>query len=153
QRARIVTSMAGQPLIRVWLARGPINSVARCPNRPLLALAPAAGAAVLIDPSNNEAPLLLPHPQPLWHCVFSPDGKRVAAGCNDGKIRIWLLSALTAEPLLLQSDDYQTCMEFAPSGRLVAAATYSGAVGLWDVLTGKRLPVLSHSKVVNQLAF
>jgi eukaryotic-like serine/threonine-protein kinase len=155
-RVRLVTSMEGQHLARLWVARGPINSVARCAKRSLLAIAPSGLRATVLNLATPEAPLVvLPHPNTLRQCAFSPDGERLATACNDHNIRIWPTSALTKDPLVLQHNNGDPIwIEFDPTSRLLASATDGGAVRLWDVSTGNLLaPILSHSKTVNQLAF
>jgi eukaryotic-like serine/threonine-protein kinase len=159
-RVQLVTALEGLRLAHLWRAGGPVISVARCPTRPLLAIAPAAKAAMVLDLTTPDAPpAILRHPNTLRQCAFSPDGKRLALSCTDHNVRIWLTSALSNAPLLLQDkrqhdNEDTTWIEFDPHSRLLAAATDSGAVRLWDVSTGALLaPILAHSRAVNHLAF
>jgi len=154
-RVRLVTTMEGQRLSRFWRARGPIISVARCPTRPLLAIAPSAPQAAVLDLGiPARPPLALRHPNTLLQCAFSPEGKRLVLSCTDHNVRVWLTSALSGIPLILRHDSMPTCIAFDPGGRLLAVATEGGAVHLWDVSTGALLaPVLGHPNTVNHLAF
>ncbi len=154
-RVRLITTMAGPRLARVWFAGGPINSVAPCPKRQLLAIASTAKAAMVLDLSvRNDPGLLLRHPQPLWQCAFSPDGKWLATSSNDANVRIWRTDGLAGDPLVFQSEGLPTSMDIDPTGRLLATATRGGAVRLWDVSgMTKHGPILGHRKTVNQLKF
>jgi WD40 repeat protein/serine/threonine protein kinase len=154
-RVRLVTNMAGQRLENIWLARGPIKSVARCPGRPLLALAPSALQAIVLDLSiPPRAPVVLRHPNTLLQCVFSPDGKRLAMSCYDHGVRIWPTSDLTSDPLCLQHASEATWIGFNATGRLLAVATADGTVRLWDASNGSlRGQILRHPEMVNQFAF
>jgi WD40 repeat protein len=155
-RAQLVTAMEGLGLARLWRAGGPVTSVARCPTRPLVAIAPSYKAALVLDLTSPDAPaVVLRHPDTLRQCAFSLDGKRLATNCTDHNVRIWLTSALSNEPLVLHhKEDYLTWIEFDPTSRLLASATGSGAVRLWDVSTGALVaPILAQSKAVNHLAF
>jgi eukaryotic-like serine/threonine-protein kinase len=157
RRVQLVTALEGLGLARLWRAGGPVLSVARCPTRPLLAIAPAAKAAMVLDLTTPDAPaVVLRHPDTLSQCAFSRDGRRLATSCTDHNVRIWLTSALSNEPLVLQhnKEDYLTWIEFDPTSRLLASATDTGAVRLWDVSTGTLVaPILALSKAVNHLAF
>jgi WD40 repeat protein/serine/threonine protein kinase len=155
-RVRLITTvLEGARLARLWRVGPSINSVARCPARPLLAIGSTNGVAMVVDLTGVAgAPKVLPHTTVLWQCAFSPDGKRLATSCNDGTVRIWHTSSLSDDPKVLQLEARPAWMGFDPTSRLLAAATVDGAVRLWDVSTGKLLPpVLTHRGAVHQLAF
>ncbi len=74
--------------------------------------------------------------------AFSPDGKTLLAGCDDGQIRLWDL----ATKKIVWSEDVEhgpvTAVAFSPDGKLFAAGTGElskddtpGTVVLWDAGT------------------
>ena len=71
-----------------------------------------------------------------------------------GQVRIWLTSALSGNPLVLNDEDQPTWMSFDPTGSLLASAGVEGAVRVWDTSTGRlRSPIFTHRATVCRLAF
>jgi WD40 repeat protein len=71
--------------------------------------------------------------------VFSPDSKAVAAGCDDGALRMWDVGSGKEQAVLQSSPRYHNfCLAFAPGGKVLAAGGQTGFV-LWDVAACKQL--------------
>jgi WD40 repeat protein len=69
---------------------------------------------------------------PVWGLGFSPDGRTLAAACNDAKVR--LLDPITGQ-LLLELDGHArrvNAVAFSPSGGTLASADHDGAIRLWQ---------------------
>ncbi|MGW8501506.1 WD40 repeat domain-containing serine/threonine protein kinase [Streptomyces sp. CLCI03] len=74
--------------------------------------------------------------------AFSPDGKVLAGGCDDGAIRLWstatgkLSATLKAEEPNGDDGTDVLAVAFSPDGRTLAGARDSGTLQLWDPATG-----------------
>jgi WD40 repeat protein len=71
-----------------------------------------------------------------WH----PDGRRLATGCNDRKIRLW--DAETAKPLMSPWEaPFATgvCVAFNPGGDQLASRGWGGTTLVWEVASGRLL--------------
>jgi WD40 repeat protein len=80
-------------------------------------------------------------PGPRWGraCVFSPDGRWLAAARPSPHLILWD-AATGKEVRRLAAGDQVEATTFTPDGKVLAAATWSGAIVLWDASSGKRLP-------------
>jgi WD40 repeat protein len=87
--------------------------------------------------------------------VFSPDGKMLAWGSDDGNVR--LLEVARRQPLrdpLAAENGGVNSVAFSPDGRTLAAAGANGTVQLWDVDTRQRLGAFGgHIGVVSSVGF
>ena len=89
--------------------------------------------------------------------AFSPDGSILAAGADDGTIRLWRVTAQALGPAgVLAAGGHigVYSIAFRPTGTILAAATANGTIQLWDVAARRQAttPILA-AKTYPALAF
>jgi WD40 repeat protein len=101
-------------------------------------------------PSQADAGTLGRHDWNIWSTVFSPDGKRVATGGNDGWIKVWAWDPVRLttpnEPYLKLSGllhGYGERVAFSSDGRRLIAGGQMNTVKVWDAQSGQELQTLS----------
>jgi WD40 repeat protein/serine/threonine protein kinase len=89
------------------------------------------------------------HGEPTWCLKFSPDGKLLASGSNDGTVKLWRWDPARPgqpqeplhTPFPVRNYGFGDCVAFTPnSERLVTAS--GPTVTIWDVKTGHPLHTL-----------
>jgi len=70
---------------------------------------------------------------PVDSLAFSPDGKILATGNDNGAIQLW--DAATQQPITVftATPGPITSVAFSPDGKTLASATADHTVALWDV--------------------
>jgi WD40 repeat protein len=89
--------------------------------------------------------------------AFSPDGKTLATGTNDGSVWLWDLATRQAGRLLTASGFPVHSVAFSPDGKTLAAGSNDGSVRLWGLAThrpiGGRLIINGPGGPVTSVAF
>jgi WD40 repeat protein len=115
----------------------PGRTQARCgvafsPNGKLLACADTTHKVLLWDVQTTAPRYLRGHARPVTCVAFSPDSQTIAAGADDGWVRMWDLPAWDGPPPVsvreMVGDGAATSMAFSPDGALLAVAS-EGAFG------------------------
>jgi TIR domain/WD domain, G-beta repeat len=68
--------------------------------------------------------------------TFSPDGRYLAAGGNNGKIGLWDAATGREVLILLRHDGSVNGVAFSTDGKRIATASDDNTAGLWDAATG-----------------
>ncbi len=128
----------------------------------LLVLAFGAHATRAADPATEIRTLVAKgHVEGVFCVAFSPDGKRLASGGDEGEIVLWDTTTWR-EVRKLDGDSggkkghYEDVwgLAFSPDGRRLASASHDETVRIWDVESGKQLLILKgHSFHVWGVAF
>lgn len=86
--------------------------------------------------------------------AFSPDGKMLLIGSDDGIARIW---DIQQQKILVEMPGHSnvlTCVTFNPDGKRVATASNDNTARVWDAATGKTIAVLEgHTARVTYVDF
>jgi WD40 repeat protein len=114
--------------------------------------------------TGQELLTLKGHTDPVNYVAFSPDGKRIASGCDvrdstkqrniRGEVKLW--NAETGREILTLVADREKVHEvvFSPNGQRLAAACFHGTVKVWDTATGQAVFTLrGHTSLVYGVAF
>ncbi len=88
----------------------------------------------------------------IYHVAFSPDGRTIAAACQDHSL--YLFDTETAAMRVLRGlGDQVTGLAYAPDGATIATGSWSGDVGVWDVGAGTVRTLHGHTAAVWAVAF
>ncbi|KAI1150731.1 WD40 repeat-like protein [Nemania diffusa] len=140
------------------------NTLAFCPERSLIRqlwlnkkLPRLSSQAPMHQHWGHGSRIFRGHEAYICSVAFSPDGRLLVSGSNDGTARIWnvevgeTLWTLLAEDGCIYSVAFSSQREGSKAG--VVAAGSEGSVTLWDANTGRLLNRLNYQGSINSLAF
>ncbi|KAG6027215.1 transcriptional regulatory protein rco1 [Claviceps sp. Clav32 group G5] len=83
---------------------------------------------------------------------FSPDGRSLVIGSEDGLVRVWDIATKTIRHTFSGHKHDIYCVEFSSDGKLIASGSADRTVQIWDVETGSHTLTLTTSDVVTSIA-
>ncbi len=83
------------------------------------------------------------HRDMIYALALSPDGKTLATGSYDQKIKLWNVVDAKERKTLGGHNGAVFALAFRPDGKLLASASADRTVKLWDVTSGERRDTLS----------
>ena len=94
------------------------------------------------------------HSRPVHGAAFSPDGKTIVTGCEDGTARLWDAATGRAIGGPLIHRERVLSVAFRPDGKAVVTAGQDNMARLWDTASGSPLgPPLMHQALINCVVF
>jgi WD40 repeat protein len=93
----------------------------------------------LFDVDTHRLLFRAEHPGGVRGVVFSPDGRLMASGCDDGNAYVWDLERGKQQAVLRGHHKTVIRLAFHPSGRLLATDGWDGKIWLWDPFDGRGL--------------
>jgi WD40 repeat protein len=103
---------------------------------------------------SHQKQLTLPQPDLVQGIAYSPDGKWLAVGLDNGSVRLLDVIRQQEIHLLKGHTDRIYSVAFAPDNKTIASASWDHTVRLWDVATGLELRMLTaHEDKVFSVAF
>jgi WD40 repeat protein/serine/threonine protein kinase len=170
---RMWDTATGQPHGPVLAHQGPVLAFAFSPDGQIAA---AAGIVREVNPQTKEAAIVggevrvwrmpsgasigppLSHPAPVRSLAFSPKGRRLLTGCEDGNARLFLVATGEQMGKFFAFSGTVSQVAFSPDGTHCLTADAGGGVPrharLWQVVPEDHLPrLLLHNDSVSALKF
>lgn len=154
-RAVLLFVMAGA-LARAGAMSDP-RSCAVSPDGKSAAIGLADGSAVVLDARKlDEKPssTMSGHDKPVVAVAFSPDGRRVLTGSEDGTARTWRTRAGKPQRVLRGHAGPVRAVAYSADGKKALTGSDDGTARLWDAEKGKCLrQFVGHAGPVRAVAF
>ena len=133
---------SGEPggMQMTWCCGSKVRSVAVSSVGTTIVSAHEDGTIKLWDAGKGELIRVIKGRFPdLRSAVFSPDGKFIATGYNEGDSRIdlWSVQSGKLAATLGEDSDYVRSLSFSNDGRMIVSGHMSGNLKLWNAKTGK----------------
>lgn len=95
------------------------------------------------------------HQEAVIAVSFSPDGRALASGAGDNKMRLWDLNTETPMYECTGHIAWVLVVEWAPDGLKLASADKAGRILLWNPENGQQMgkPLLGHKKWILALSW
>jgi WD40 repeat protein len=111
-----------------------------------LAATPSGNVIYLIHAETQDVVGTFPHDGAVFACVFSPDGKRMAAGGYESEkgvyfARMWDVATGKELRRFTAGDGSLRSLAFSPDGATLAGGGCDARLRLWEAATGKELKV------------
>jgi len=109
-----------------------------------------------LNPTFGEELFTLDHDTKIMTVIFSPDGKKLVSGGEDGTITLWDVSSGKEIQHLLDHQGRTTSLSFSPEGTTLASGGFDKTIRLWNVTDETVVfnKILSNNTfVVNAVAF
>jgi WD40 repeat protein/tRNA A-37 threonylcarbamoyl transferase component Bud32 len=131
------------PLVQLArLGRGTINQIAISPDETTIAVAGGTGAW-LYDMETLEPTQFMAESSPNVQSVaWSPDGRRLAAGCLDSSVFVADINTGSLEYVLEDHTSSVRRVAWSPDGTRIASGDDDGVMRIWDAASGLVLQVI-----------
>lgn len=130
-----------------------VLSVDYAPDGSDIAFGKISSGVTVVEAKTGTTLTNLHLPVPVGDVAYSPNGRWLATGSDDNKIRLWNTSDYSLARSLDGHTNYVNGVAFNPDSRLLVSGSHDHKVGLWDVETGRLLKTLEgHEDVVLRVA-
>ncbi|MDR1348180.1 MAG: hypothetical protein LBJ63_07120 [Prevotellaceae bacterium] len=85
--------------------------------------------------------------------VFSPDGKKLAAGLSDGTIQLWDVLSGNSVRTLAGHQFYVLDLAYSPDGRILVSASDDKTIKAWAIENGSLISTITEKQPVQQISF
>jgi WD40 repeat protein/DNA-binding winged helix-turn-helix (wHTH) protein len=117
------------------------------------AIAYIAAALLSVRDEWEYRPLTDRHAAAVRRVTFSPGGKRLVSGSEDGTVVVWDFESRLRIATLKDHTDFVTSVAFSPDGKQFASGSRDTTVIVWDSSTLKKIAVLDCQNPVSGIAF
>ncbi|MVO85233.1 helix-turn-helix domain-containing protein [Streptomyces sp. p1417] len=94
------------------------------------------------------------HADEVSSVVFSPDGRTLATGGDEGAVRLWNTANGKAYASITAAEGMSGHVAFSPDSKIVASSDAASVVRLWDVASGEsRSALTGHTGGIAELEF
>ena len=136
------------------IGKGYIYDMAFSPDNTQLAVASSIGIWLYDTRTGQELDLLIGHTSAVTSVAFSPEGRTLASGSDDGTGHIWDARTRKRTAVLTGHTGRISAVAFSPDGNILASSSYDQTIRLWDSHTGKPTATLTgHKGRVSSVAF
>jgi WD40 repeat protein len=102
----------------------------------------------------SRVQILEGHDGEVTSVAYSPNGKYIASGSDDGTVRVWDATTATLRHTLTGHDSRVTSVSFSPDGKYIASGSYDWTVRVWDATTATlRHTLTGHDSLVTSVSF
>jgi WD40 repeat protein len=116
---------------------------------------PLPGEVTVWDAQNGQETLALKgHSGRVNSVAFSPDGKRLVSGSEDGTLKVWDAGSGQETLSLMAHTNGVYSVAFSPDGKRLVSGGWDKTVKVWDAWSGQEtLSLMGHTDMVSDVAF